>query len=349
MSWIGKQPWLGNARIETWFILLPPLVPLVLLFFFQSYFATASDVSTIWWLVLVLGIDVSHVYSTTFRFYWEPALLKKYRTHLVVIPIAALAIGTVLHFMDALLFWRILAYMAVFHFVRQQYGFMRLYARQETQNRLNKLIDVASIYAATLYPLLHWHIHRTSDLSWFIAGDFFDLSSIAPISRGLEIIYVLILAIYIGKETGISIKAREFNIPKNLVMLGTYASWYVGIITANGDLTFTLMNVVAHGIPYMALVWLYGHREKKALHFTIPWRQLALFFGCLLLLAYLEETFWDILIWKDHPSLFPFFQDLPRPSAWMVSILVPLLSLPQITHYVIDGFIWKRSVVNNKP
>ncbi|NOS55356.1 MAG: hypothetical protein HOP37_03760 [Cyclobacteriaceae bacterium] len=349
MSWISKQPWLGNARIETWFILLPPLAPLVLLFFFQSYFATANNVSTIWLLVLVLGIDVSHVYSTTFRFYWEPSLLKKYRTHLVIIPIAALAIGTVLHFIDALFFWRILAYMAVFHFVRQQYGFMRLYARQETQNRLNKTIDMASIYAATLYPLLYWHIHRTSDLSWFIAGDFFDLSFIAPISVGLAVVYLLILTIYVAKEAAISIKSHQFNVPKNLVMLGTYASWYVGIITAKGDLTFTLMNVVAHGIPYMALVWLYGHREKKVFSLTIPWRQIGVFIGCLLLLAYLEETLWDILIWKDHPNIFPFFQGLPRPSAWVVSILVPLLSLPQITHYVIDGFIWKSPVANNKP
>ena len=37
----------------------------------------------------------------------------------------------------------------------------------------------------------------------------------------------------------------------------------MGIVYFKGDLTFTLLNVVSHGIPYYALVWAYGNNQQK--------------------------------------------------------------------------------------
>jgi hypothetical protein len=91
----------------------------------------------------------------------------------------------------------------------------------------------------------------------------------------------------------------------------------------------------------MALVWIYGHRKKAPLTSYLPWKEASFFLAILIIFSYLEEGIWDVFIWKDHTSLFPFFTQLPRPDLWVVSILVPLLSLPQITHYIIDGFIWR--------
>ena len=56
------------------------------------------------------------------------------------------------------------------------------------------------------------------------------------------------------------------------------------------------------------------------------------------LLAYAEELFWHRGMWHERAWLFG--------GAWDVQkfklILVPLLALPQLTHYVLDGFIWRR-------
>ena len=65
--------------------------------------------------------------------------------------------------------------------------------------------------------------------------------------------------------------------------------------------------------------------------------------GLIGLLAYLEEGVWDGLVWREHGRVFGWFQSLPTVAdpavlAW----LVPLLALPQATHYVLDGFIWRR-------
>jgi hypothetical protein len=133
-----------------------------------------------------------------------------------------------------------------------------------------------------------------------------------------------------------------FNIPKNLILVGTYLSWYLGIVTFQGDLVFTMLNVVAHGIPYMALVWIFGKKTNEQHVFNFNYKGVLIFIGVVFLLAYLEEAIWDIFIWKDHPSIFPMLTSLPVvQDTFILSLLVPLLTLPQLTHYVLDGFIWK--------
>jgi hypothetical protein len=59
-------------------------------------------------------------------------------------------------------------------------------------------------------------------------------------------------------------RTRTFNVPRNLLLAGTLVSWYVGIVLFNGDLIFTLLNVVSHGIPYLALVWAGGPKPDHA-------------------------------------------------------------------------------------
>jgi hypothetical protein len=123
----------------------------------------------------------------------------------------------------------------------------------------------------------------------------------------------------------------------------------VGIITFNGDLIFTLLNVVSHGIPYMALVWFTGNKKLKS---TAPpartWlqrlftaRYLLVFTAILLFFAFAEETLWDSFVWKEHPEFFGYFSALVPEQLSADMLIVPLLSIPQFTHYVIDGFIWK--------
>jgi hypothetical protein len=239
-------------------------------------------------------------------------------------------------------FWRILAYLAAFHFVRQQYGFMRLYARKENHTRITRLIDSLVIYSASLGPLLYWHLHLTQQFGWFMPGDFIKLPSVIT-DNTLFLALLLILLMYAVKECWNAWQTGRFNIPKNLIVAGTYASWWVGIVVFQGDLIFTLLNVVAHGIPYMALIWIHG-RQKATVPFSFTVKGLSIFAGVLLLLAYLEESAWDIFVWKDHEQIFPFLtQQDPLQHPVILSVLVAVLVLPQITHYVIDGVIWRLS------
>lgn len=336
-----EQPWLGSPRQECLFILAPAFLPVLVIFLFQDYF-TSQQTNTWWWLILVLCIDVAHVYSTLFRLYWDKDTFHRYQRLLVAIPVIGFAIGFGLHYFSPALFWRVLAYVAVYHFVRQQYGFLRLYSRKEKQNKWFRWLDAIAIYSATLYPLLYWHIHATDSLAWFIKGDFITLN-LDSYDTVFQLLYVAIALSYVAKELYKSVRTRLFNIPKNLIVTGTYVSWYVGIVAFQGDLIFTLLNVVAHGIPYMALIWIHGEKKTKS-HFRFNVNGLSIFLITILLLAYIEEFLWDVLVWNDHPELFPVvFTFITSGDPGVLSVIVSMLVLPQVTHYVLDGFIWRFS------
>ena len=155
---------------------------------------------------------------------------------------------------------------------------------------------------------------------------------------------------YVLKEAVAWRRERFLNLPKQLLLAGTALSWWVGIITFDNDLAFTALNVVAHGVPYLALVWVYGHNQQKMGLTTWYWqgvgrlfslRWLPVFSGLLLFVAYVEEGLWDGWVWREHVALFaPFQAMLPANDAWLL-VLVPLLTLPQATHYFLDAYIWK--------
>lgn len=60
-----------------------------------------------------------------------------------------------------------------------------------------------------------------------------------------------------------------------------------------------------------------------------------------LLFAYVAEGFWDAFVWCEHVRFFkPFGSLFPAvDDRALLSLLVPLLALPQVTHSIIDAFV----------
>lgn len=298
------------------------------------------------WVPAILLIDVAHVWATGFRVYFDPEELRRRPLLYAAVPIAGFLIGVALYSEGQIVFWRTLAYLAVFHFVRQQYGWVALYrARAREPNGIDKWIDVSAIYLATLYPLLYWHCHLPRRYWWFLKGDFQALPTI--LEQVVAPLYCLALALYAVRAASLWLKGQA-NPGKDIVVATTALCWHVGIITFNSDYAFTVTNVVIHGVPYLALVYWYRYvrGENTESRMQNPgcrsrWRRhlptVLMFLGVLWMLAYAEEMIWDRAIWHDHDWLF---------GAWEIdavkTLLVPLLALPQLTHYILDGFIWKR-------
>ncbi|MFC0513895.1 hypothetical protein ACFFGT_06780 [Mucilaginibacter angelicae] len=346
----GKQPWVKNGLTDGIFILSPPFIALFIVALFPAQFKNSVLMPVQYWVVLIVMIDVAHVYSTLYRTYFNPPEFKKQPHVLIAVPLFCYIGGVMLYLAGGIFFWRVLAYLAVYHFIRQQYGFLRIYSRRENQIPLFKYIDNTAIYIATIYPLLYWHFAGSKkNFNWFVDGDFvlfhFDGLLIAA-----KIIYLVTIALFAIKEAWLYIKTQQFNLPKNLVVLGTFLSWYFGIVYYNGDMAFTTLNVVSHGIPYMALVWFYEQKKftgwksyrTRFMKLTFSRYGVLSFVGLLILFAYVEEGLWDGLIWKEHVSVFRIFATLPSiNSDMLLALTVPLLALPQSTHYVLDGFIWR--------
>ncbi|HEY8176340.1 MAG TPA: hypothetical protein VIF32_11640, partial [Gemmatimonadaceae bacterium] len=87
-----------------------------------------TDDTPAWaWIAAVLFVDVAHVHATLFRTYLDRGELQRRPLLYTFVPLACFVIAFALYQSGALLFWRCAAYLAVFHFVRQQYGWVALY------------------------------------------------------------------------------------------------------------------------------------------------------------------------------------------------------------------------------
>ncbi|RDC61903.1 hypothetical protein [Adhaeribacter pallidiroseus] len=351
---IKKQPWLYSAAVDLLFVLSPPFGCLLAIIAFPEFFRNNQEMPVAAWVILVLLIDVSHVYSTLFRTYFDKETFRRQKQLMLLVPLLSWILGMLLYSVSSVLFWRILAYLAVYHFIRQQYGFMQLYSRKEKVSQSERQINIITIYTATVFPILYWHLEGKRLFNWFVPGDFIKIPypSFLPV---LTAGYYIIILIYVLKEIRMVYQQKTVNIPRNLVIVGTLLSWYLGIVHYNGDLIYTTFNVVSHGIPYLALVWIYGRKKQvraASKGTVIPRLEnllyrntgIVLFIAIVAFLAYLEEGFWDSLVWREHGEVFTFFANLPQiQDSLLLAIFVPLLTLPQITHYVLDGFIWKVS------
>jgi hypothetical protein len=349
---LGPQPWLYSPGVDGAFILAPPLLATAAAAWLHGLLG-ASTVPLWGWVLLVVAVDVSHVYSTLFRTYFDAAELRRRPLLYALTPLACFCVGFTLYARGDLLFWRVLAYLAVFHFVRQAYGFMRLYSRkQQAAPAWCRWVDGAAIYLATLYPLAWWHGHLPRAYDWFVPGDFSPVALpwLAPLTLAL---YLASLAAFAAKEAWLWRRGFGLNLPRLGLLGGTALSWWVGIVVFNADLAFTVTNIVAHGVPYVALIWVYARKRAQAqpgwrvaglwdgARFFVP-RLLPLFLALLFLMAWVEEGFWDGLVWREHLSAFGSFQSLPALMGTPQLLwVVPLLATPQATHYVLDGFIWK--------
>lgn len=343
-----KQPWIGSPGFDLFWILSPSWIAVLVVTLLPATYRQNGEVSIVWWIVLILLIDVAHVYSTLFRTYFNPAKFKADREFLIFAPIACYIGSVLLYTIDSTVFWRCIAYLAVFHFIRQQYGFMKRYSRGERQLDVFKKMDVLTIYAVTIYPIIFWHFSGNRSFNWFIEGDFYIVSM--PVILNISfLLYLFIILLYLAKEVYSIIQLKFINIPRNLVVASTGVSWYLGIVYFNADLIFTLLNVVAHGIPYMALVWTTSKKENNNLNKN-KWYNLFFsrygviaFLSVIFLFAWIEEGLWDGMVWRERRNIFSVFVRLPQlKSSYLLALVVPLLSLPQVTHYILDGFIWKR-------
>jgi len=294
-------------------------------------------------VLLVVGCDVSHVYSTAFRTYLDPEERRRRPVLYAVVPVSCFAAGAALHLVSGSLFWRALAYLAAFHFVRQQVGWMAFTARRAgPTSAFDRRLDRLFVYAATVFPLLWWHAHPRT-YSWFVPGDFVPGLPVA-VADAAHVVHWVVVAAWLLRQAWLGLRGPGLNRGKLLVGASTWLAWYGGIVLLSSDLAFTASNVLAHGVPYLAVVHRYcGARwdasSASPLSRLFRLDAFPLYLALLALAAFLEEWAWDRLVWHDHGTLFP------GPEATLgavaLSLTVALLAVPQATHYVLDAFLWR--------
>lgn len=339
-------PFIWSPKVDFGVFLLPTLVGFGIVGGRALFFPFEGGHLPDWaWIALVLGVDVAHVWATLFRTYFDGEELRRRAALYVGAPVLCFATGTLLHMRSGLTFWRVLAYLAVFHFIRQQTGWAAIYrARAGGATPADRLIDNAVIYLGTGVPLLAWHTRLPRPFAWFLDGDFLDLRALAPVLPVAQAALAGMLVVFAVRHAARARRTGVLELGKLCVVVTTVVSWYVAIVVAEDDFTFTVLNVLPHGVPYVALLFAYSQSRAKlapaALASRIVTRGVLPFLLTLLVFAFAEEALWDRLVWHDRGRFFGFLPEFQGKQfqAW----LVPLLSLPQSTHYVLDAVLWRR-------
>lgn len=337
-------PWLFSRSGDLFVFAGPALLAFALVAYAASSGLLVGDAPAWTFFAIVLAVDVAHVWSTLFRVYFDGAEFERKRALYVGAPIAVYVAGVMLHAVSSLAFWRVLAYVAVFHFMRQQVGWMRLYDRRDAEAKpWQRRLDSWTIYACCLYPLLWWHAHLPRAFDWFLEGDFVVglSSSLLPPAA---LIYGLTLAAFAATHA-LRVFRGQGQPGKIVLAIATAACWYGGIVAFDSDLVFTVTNVLLHGVPYFLLTFRYG-RKRAAEGAPLLRRLLGgaavragfVFAAIVLVLATVEEGIWDRYVWHEHAGVFGNGASLGDLT---LALLVPLLSLPQAVHYVLDGVVWR--------
>lgn len=345
---IRQQRWLFSPSVDLSVFLGSAVVSLLLLLIGAQYGLLEKDSPDWTWISAVLLIDVAHVWATSFRVYFDTGELKRRPFLYTLVPLFGYLIGVALYSESALTFWRVLAYLAVFHFVRQQYGWVALYrAKLGERNRVTWWIDAAAVYLATIYPLVFWMTALPRNFEWFVQNDFAHIPALA--AQILFPLYVLALAVYFAKSIYFYFAEGFLNPGKDIIVATTAICWYAGIVALNSDYAFTVTNVIIHGVPYFALVYWYARQRRESatpFYKTLSSNWLV-FLATLWMLAYVEELFWHRGVWHERMWFFGAGADGGWDWEKLKVFLVPLLAIPQLTHYVLDGFLWKRKYNEN--
>ena len=72
-----KQPWIASRNADLGFIVGPAFFITALVVLFRDQISMTDGTPPWAWLLLVVGVDVSHVYSTIFRTYLDKEELEK--------------------------------------------------------------------------------------------------------------------------------------------------------------------------------------------------------------------------------------------------------------------------------
>lgn len=158
--------WLLSRNFDLGFFYLP-----VWIIWGMSFLLSPIDIdnsfsiqkSFLVYLVVDKFVDYGHVFTTVFRTYLDSMSFRDFKSLLFVVPTLVLLTSLVVSFYSQSWFWIIQTYFAVYHFVRQQYGFAILYAQKEKvildlDNQIFKSLikwDKACIYVGTSFPIIY--------------------------------------------------------------------------------------------------------------------------------------------------------------------------------------------------
>lgn len=229
----------------------------------------------------------------------------------------------------------VIMYFAIFHFSRQQFGWIKIINKKldlkPVDSRLSKIM--AQVYCLGPIFIAHskeyyfaWHPGVTN---LFLIPDSF----IKPIL----VVYLAILGLYFSYEVFSHLTGSiPFNLTRVATILFTAIGWNLVILLKSGGFFAAVLLIVGHHVfSYVFLAYFFNtekRHQRKSLFFFYS----AIILSVVLLMMTLRNTIpgYSTPLW-----LYSFtFSEIEQTIFYY---FIPLLWVPSIFHFLLDGFIWK--------
>lgn len=353
-----SQPWLFNPVSDFAGILALPLILCFTLLILERSAAVALFQSLFFYILIV---DFGHIFAQWFRIFSNPMETRKSKTRYICFCVSTyFVIGAILMAPTLEAVRSFTIYLVIWHFVKQQYGYIRIYSRTDgPKSKVVERLEKFFIQASMFYPVFYSH-YRPELKGFYWESGYIHI----PEGPG-SVVNALFAASVIGAgcfycyhEYKRSKKNAMFNWPKNLALLGGLLGWNLAVFMSRGNSTIFFTVVLVHDMTYIMMVWLTGRRDRKLqtadsnpkewqewLRWTSPLGFVWYFFtlnlvGLIVICAYYQ-------IEKGHLAYEVFFGDffsaLPSLKDTAFSGFgTSIFFTTQVTHYVMDGYLWKK-------
>lgn len=348
----SRQPWIHSWYVDSLCFFLTPFLFVVLAFFDLPPFRNVDAGLLSKAILVVLFIDWAHIFAQYHRIYSNPLESSRLKwiyplSYLLLVPVMTV----IVHFTSSIAIDTLLVYFVVFHFIKQHFGFMKIYSKTDgKKSQREKITEDAAFYLSMVAPVVYWHVKGFSyDYKWI--NLFFKWKIFSYLLWPVMIAYVGAFILYAFDEYKRTTRNGFFNFPKNLSLLSAVVGW--GAISFLSESTMLVVFTVTftHDLSYLFYVWLIGRRDHKYVRKEvkwISWWSIPGFFAYLCLLVVLSDILtivhleltndnnWNYWIWGTT------FNSLAKQEGWFLSFGWSVFFATQAHHYFIDRYLWKK-------
>lgn len=291
---------------------------------------SSKEKSLIYFFLIKYITDATHVMSTYFLFLKSSAHRRALNSKLYLVPVLTILVSYLIYGYSTQTFEVILGYMALFHIVMQQFGWLKISHRLNKCDSFEQKINYSAFIGMTLMPILYWHSGAS-----VVSPSYFYPENIKVIfSTKMAGYFVLgsylLTAPMVFYTIFNFLKNRIVNLSSVLITIATGNIFYIGLIYAKSPTYFWLSLIITHAWGYhffisKNLMQLEGFSSqansyKKNTRVILSW---------MLAIILLAGTWYYFIFSFKHLK-------------WVI----PMLWSPLLIHYVFDSIVWKRKFLN---
>lgn len=260
-GWISRDQYMVSPSFDWCFLIGSPLLALA------CVLGAASLVRPSLVEEYVLSfLAVGHHVPTFLRAYGDPDERANNRVRLAAVPLCLVALLLALNAVDSKLIQLTFVW-DQYHFVRQHYGFMRIYdAKARAVDNQRRNLDQALCFAWFV-----WIVAESDLYSYIYAGRFFDAGLLPPawigdLLRNASLAVALtVSALYAQRLHARWSRGEPIAWLKLALFATTYGVWYVAYVSLSDFFLSYAISSFFHCLQYDAFAWYYNHSKAQAL------------------------------------------------------------------------------------